>query len=219
MRSGKTKPKTAKKTKAPAKKAAEPRFPVPATKGGREVALAALEWRKANPPQRIDNARLHAGSPMTYYCGKCGHVSDVLPEEHTSKPKKLCRECEALRVSGFTGHEGKTTRGLPSGETFREMLYAVHNVGKNAEDTRGSRAAIATAGAIYGYIETAIALEADKAQEIVDGVVTVIRLLAETTCAKSPEDYAIGETKRGLSGERHEDYGATLSLPSQEHQS
>lgn len=216
--------RSAKATKAakPVKKTApkKPRFPVPATNGGRTVALEALAWRRANKPTQIDNSRLYAGSPMHYYCRDCGWESDVLPESHTSKPKKLCRECIALQRSGFLGHHGKTTRGLPCSETFREMLYAVHNVGKNAESTAGSDAALAVTSGIYGWLETAIALEQDetKRQEMVDGVVAAVRLLAETTCAKAPEDYAISETKRGLAGDRHEDYGATLELPSQEHE-
>lgn len=72
-----------------------------ATLQGREHALRMLAERRANRPVPIDNASLWAGSPMTYYCKSCGHVSEVLPEAHRTTPKSLCGECLALRECGW----------------------------------------------------------------------------------------------------------------------
>jgi len=72
-----------------------------ATTKGKDFALEALKKRKENPPKKIDNAALHAGSPMYFYCVSCGHQSDVLPESYTGYPKKLCPECEALKTMGW----------------------------------------------------------------------------------------------------------------------
>ena len=91
--------KTKKTTKAKSPKT--PKVSVPATLDGKEVALAALEKRRANKPEHIDNASLYAGSPMYFYCISCGHQSDVLPESYTSIPNKLCTECRALKELGW----------------------------------------------------------------------------------------------------------------------
>lgn len=68
---------------------------------GREAAVEALRERRANRPERIDNWKLPAGSPMYYYCASCGHLADTLPEDHVGTPKKLCRECAALEERGW----------------------------------------------------------------------------------------------------------------------
>jgi uncharacterized OB-fold protein len=67
----------------------------------RRAALKALKDRKAHPPKRIRNEDLYAGSAMTYYCRSCGHVSDVLPEEHSEPPRRLCTECEEMNQKGW----------------------------------------------------------------------------------------------------------------------
>lgn len=72
-----------------------------ATTQGKAAALAALAERRAHPSERIDNARLPAGSPMYYYCISCPQVAVVMPESHTSKPPKLCPECQALKDLGW----------------------------------------------------------------------------------------------------------------------
>ena len=74
-----------------------------ATEKGRDYALAALAERreKAKSIEKVDNGKLHAGSPMTYYCMSCGMVSEVLPEGHWSAPNPFCPECVALRVCGW----------------------------------------------------------------------------------------------------------------------
>lgn len=59
-------------------------------------AATDLEARKASAPEKIDNATLPAGSPMTYYCHSCGHVTKVLPEDwwrDEDKPPKFCGWC------------------------------------------------------------------------------------------------------------------------------
>lgn len=72
-----------------------------ATMEGKEAALKALEERRDNRPEPIDNSSLPAGSPMHYYCVSCGHKSDTLPEAHVTPPKKLCDECQALSDLGW----------------------------------------------------------------------------------------------------------------------
>lgn len=72
-----------------------------ATVHGRDAALQALEERRANQPEQINNASLPAGSPMYYYCISCGHHADTLPEAHASTPQTLCDECQALQNLGW----------------------------------------------------------------------------------------------------------------------
>jgi RNA polymerase-binding transcription factor DksA len=64
-------------------------------------SLAALERRKQHKPKQIDNASLHAGSPMYFYCRECGWPSDTLPESFIGTPKKLCAECQKLEERGW----------------------------------------------------------------------------------------------------------------------
>lgn len=71
------------------------------TEKGKEAALAALQRRRETKPERIDNSSLVAGSPMTYYCISCGHIAEVLPEAHWSRPKALCPECRGLKDMGW----------------------------------------------------------------------------------------------------------------------
>ena len=42
--------------------------------------------------ERINNALLPAGSPMTYYCEECG-APIVLPECHRCPAPKYCNDC------------------------------------------------------------------------------------------------------------------------------
>ena len=72
-----------------------------ATMHGKQFALEALEHRRKNKPERIDNASLYAGSPMYYYCYTCGHLSDVLPESHYGTPSHISNECQALNQLGW----------------------------------------------------------------------------------------------------------------------
>lgn len=75
---------------------------MPATELGRQHALAELAQRRANRPEKIDNARLPAGASMYYYCRTCGHQADVLPEGwFIHPPRTLCAECQALADLGW----------------------------------------------------------------------------------------------------------------------
>jgi hypothetical protein len=67
----------------------------------KEEALAEYRERKVNPPKQINNASLYAGSPMYFYCGMCGHESDVLPESYTCAPKHLCSKCQTMKNMGW----------------------------------------------------------------------------------------------------------------------
>ena len=77
---------------------------IPATLGGKEYALSALKKRKEEnaKKEKIDNSSLEAGSPMYFYCKVCGGLADTLPENYLfSAPKKLCKECQALKDCGW----------------------------------------------------------------------------------------------------------------------
>jgi hypothetical protein len=67
----------------------------------KEAALAAFQERKVNPPKRIDNASLYAGSDMYFYCRECGALADVLPESYMCVPKRLCSACQTMKDNGW----------------------------------------------------------------------------------------------------------------------
>lgn len=56
--------------------------------------MSDFETRKARNAKvkRINNADLHAGSPMYYYCRLCGNQM-VLPESHVEPAPWYCDEC------------------------------------------------------------------------------------------------------------------------------
>lgn len=66
----------------------------------KESALIALAERKSNPPDKIDNSSLYAGSPMYFYCKICDGAI-VLPESFTCAVPRLCRECDFLKEMGW----------------------------------------------------------------------------------------------------------------------
>ena len=66
----------------------------------KEKALIALQERQDNPPTKIDNASLYAGSPMFFYCKVCDGTI-VLPESFTCAVPKLCVECDFLKEMGW----------------------------------------------------------------------------------------------------------------------
>lgn len=66
----------------------------------KESALLALAERKSNPPEKIDNSSLYAGSPMFFYCKVCDGTI-VLPESFTCAVPKLCVECDFLKEMGW----------------------------------------------------------------------------------------------------------------------
>lgn len=128
------------------------------------------------------------------------------------------------KVKKRQGFEGGSTRGLPSQDSFRDLLYAAYNIGPTVtSDAKKGQAAIeaanSTAGMIFTLVDTSIRIAStpEEKRGVVDGVVTALRLLAETTCAKDPEEYAVSEARKANDGGRHEDYGATIELPSQAH--
>lgn len=74
---------------------------MPLTEQGKEVALAALAERRKNPPKKIDNASLPAGSLMYFYCHSCGGLSDTKDEMYILPPSHICTECAALKELGW----------------------------------------------------------------------------------------------------------------------
>lgn len=51
--------------------------------------------------EKIDNAGLHAGSPMYFYCKDCGIPTEVLPEDYLFKPQQKCSQCVGLEQHGW----------------------------------------------------------------------------------------------------------------------
>lgn len=70
---------------------------------------------------RWDNDLLPAGSPMHYYCRKCGEESDVLPENWDPRErvvKNVCERCtQGLPPLGAVGGEKKARKRKPSKRT------------------------------------------------------------------------------------------------------
>lgn len=66
----------------------------------KEKALIALAERQENPPEKIDNWKLYAGSPMYFYCKICDGAI-VLPESFTCAVPKLCNECDFMKDMGW----------------------------------------------------------------------------------------------------------------------
>lgn len=64
--------------------------------------LTLLEERRTkNVGKQIDNARLHAGSPMFYYCKTCGVLVAERPEGwFTAPPPSRCEDCNDLIADG-----------------------------------------------------------------------------------------------------------------------
>ena len=57
--------------------------------------------KKDNAGKQIDNSRLHAGSPMYFYCRHCGVQTEVCPEGYMWRPKRVCDDCEKLVAQGL----------------------------------------------------------------------------------------------------------------------
>ena len=51
--------------------------------------------------KHVNNADLHAGSPMYFYCPKCRDIRAVLSEGYTSSPPRHCTPCEVLVEHGL----------------------------------------------------------------------------------------------------------------------
>lgn len=117
------------------------------------------------------------------------------------------------------GHQGEQTTGLPSRETFEKLMSATHNIGHGVEPANrhgeiAVEAAMRTTGAIYEVLDQWFSNSSSRDKKAaVDGAVTALRLLVETTCSDTPEDYAKSETQRGLDGARHEFQWADIQLP------
>lgn len=51
--------------------------------------------------EKIDNAGLHAGAPMYFYCKHCGIPTEVLSEDYLFKPFEECSQCKGLKEEGW----------------------------------------------------------------------------------------------------------------------
>lgn len=65
----------------------------------KEKALRDLQERMQNPPEKIRNEDLYAGSPMYFYCKLCeGEI--VVPENWLTKPD-YCKPCTMIKEFDF----------------------------------------------------------------------------------------------------------------------
>lgn len=69
----------------------------------KEMALEQFVRRKryAQQIEKIDNAGLHAGQPMYFYCKNCGVPTEVLPEDFLFTPHESCSQCDGLKSQGW----------------------------------------------------------------------------------------------------------------------
>jgi len=51
--------------------------------------------------EKVDNAGLHAGSPMYFYCRHCGIPTEVFPEDYLFPPQRICSQCVGLQNQGW----------------------------------------------------------------------------------------------------------------------
>jgi len=96
-------------------------------------------------------------------------------------------------------------------QVFLNMLSACHNIspGVEPDDVRGknlTNAALKAANKLFGIMEQ----EGEGHRE---GVLVVVRLLAEISCSDDEHAYATGEIERGFEGVRFEERGASIPLP------
>lgn len=131
-----------------------------------------------------------------------------------SKRSNKCSECGADKNDKVTLASQKVF-DVPDRETFLSLLFAAYNIGEPGEvdpetgfGWNYNTGALKAANMVYD-------LMAGKRLGTVQGVLTAVRLLAETTCAKNPQAYAEVEIERGLTNcLRVEDNGASIKLPS-----
>jgi hypothetical protein len=57
--------------------------------------------RYASQIEKVDNAGLHAGSPMYFYCEYCSVPTEALPEDYLFKPSTKCSQCSGLEKEGW----------------------------------------------------------------------------------------------------------------------
>jgi hypothetical protein len=100
----------------------------------------------------------------------------------------------------------------PTRETFLSLLYGAFNIAPTVE-LDSPEAELAVSGALQATTMIFDMLEENPNEHFCDGVLLVVRLLTETTCAEDPEVYATLEARRGLDGARFENEGARIKLP------
>lgn len=73
------------------------------TELAKEKSLEQFVRRKRYAAQieKIDNAGLHAGQPMYFYCKTCGIPTEVLPEDYLFTPYSLCSQCQGMKDEGW----------------------------------------------------------------------------------------------------------------------
>ncbi len=71
--------------------------------GSRQKAIEQFRrrWRLAANIEKVDNAALHAGAPMYFYCRHCGLPTEMLPEDYVFPPITECSRCRGLRNEGW----------------------------------------------------------------------------------------------------------------------
>jgi DNA replicative helicase MCM subunit Mcm2 (Cdc46/Mcm family) len=57
--------------------------------------------KSASEVKQIENANLHAGSPMYFYCTCCGVQTEVLKEDFMFRPYAKCSQCFGMDQMGW----------------------------------------------------------------------------------------------------------------------
>lgn len=70
-----------------------------------DVEVAMKQYKKRveenSKKEHVDNSSLPAGSPMVFYCKKCGVHTDTLPELYVGRPQTICDACQVLVEHGL----------------------------------------------------------------------------------------------------------------------
>ena len=105
--------------------------------------LQDFHHRKDNPPKKVRNEDLYAGSSMYFYCYGCSHESEVCPENYDWKPSHTCSGCRELQQAGLMDEkhnltaEGKSL--VPRKKGVRKKVTAKKPVRKKAGRKKGVR--------------------------------------------------------------------------------
>lgn len=71
--------------------------------GSKQEAIEQFRRRQrlAANIEKVDNAALHAGAPMYFYCRHCGLPTEMLPEDYVFPPITECSQCWGLKNEGW----------------------------------------------------------------------------------------------------------------------
>lgn len=76
----------------------------------KEEAIRQFRQRLKSRPEQVENASLHAGEPMYFYCEHCGVQTDLLNEEYIFPPRQCCSQCQGIISMGFLEEAKRETQ-------------------------------------------------------------------------------------------------------------